>query len=166
MLQPKEIKIECQIGKEIKIPYNLWLNQQWCWISIHLNYAVASAKRSMTENQSGKEVFASARKLRPSKRTDGAFAEAKLHPAKKVRRRQSTISTKFNHSGTGSKLTGEFDPDFVFVDTKNWAAAPRTKREPAIFIPSNEIRSQFTAFMAEPAKETTEPLETAVQMAG
>lgn len=171
--QPKESKTEGQIGEEFfvyakkpmpRTDYGIG-DGKFAFESTSIAQVPQPKERSMIEGQIGEEVFAYARKSTPRKRSDEAFDEAKLYPAKKARRRQSTLPAKTNHYGTGCELRGEFDPDVVFVHTRKQAAAPRAKREPSTIIPSNNTGSQFAAVMAEPAKETTEPLERAAQMA-
>lgn len=172
--QPKENKTNGQIGEEVftyakksnSLPNYYLINNSGVEFQSTQNTQALQARGSKTKVQSDEEAFAYARKSTPRKRTHEPFAEDKPHPAKKARKRQSTLPTKSNHSGMGSELSGEFDPDVVFAHTRKRAAAPpRTKREPATFIPSSDTSSHFAAVMAEPAKETTDPLETAVQNA-
>lgn len=166
--QPLESKTKGQIGEEVFTYANLSKR--------HANYYLINnsgvefqsitqapqARGSKTEARSGEEVFAYARKSTPRKRTDEALATDKPQPAKKARKTRSTLPTKSNHSGTGSELIGEFDPDVVFVHTRKRADTPRTNREPAIVTPSYDTSSHFAAVMAEPAKRTTEAWETAL----
>ena len=171
MPQPKECKIEGQIGEEVFTyakksnphPNCYLINNSGVEFQSTQMMQAPQPRGSKTEAQSGEEVFAYARKFTP--RTDEAFATDKPHPAKNARKRRSTLPTKSNHSGTGGELSGEFDPDVVFVHTRKRAANPRTKRKPAISIPSSDTSSHFAAVMAEPVKETTgPPLETTEKM--
>lgn len=171
--QPKESKTNGQIGEDVFTyakksnphPSYYLINNSGVEFQSTQTTQTPQAKGSKTEVQSGEEVFAYARKSTPLKRTHEAVATDKPHPAKKARKRLSTLPTKSNHSGTGNELSGEFNPDIVFVHTRKRAVAPRTKREPATFIPSSDTSSHFVAVMAEPAKEATQPLETAAQIA-
>lgn len=169
--QPKENKTKGRIGEEVFTyakksnphpNYYLINNSGVEFQSTQMTQA-PQPRGSKAEAQSGEEVFAYARKFTP--RTDEAFATDKPHPAKNARKRRSTLPTKSNHSGTGGELSGESDPDVVFVHTRKRAANPRTKRKPAISIPSIDTGSHFAAAMAEPVKETTGPLETTEKMA-
>lgn len=171
--QPKESRTSGQIGEDVFTyakksnphPNPYLMNNSGVELQSTKNMQAPQARGSKTEVQSGEEVFAYARKSTRLKRTHEAVATDKQQPAKKARKRLSTLPTKSNYSGTSNELSGELDPDIVFVHTKKRAAAPRTKREPATFIPSSAAGSHFVAVMAEPAKEATQPLETAAQIA-
>ncbi|MCJ1345031.1 hypothetical protein MMC31_003236 [Peltigera leucophlebia] len=167
--QPMKSQTEGRMGDEISVYAKTW-DTGYGFGDVNVGFEstsitqVPQPKESVIQGQIGEEVFAYTRKTTPRKRTNKAFDEATPNPARKARRTQSNLPPKLNHYGTGNESSGDFDPRVVFVYTRKQPAAPRTKREPATIIPSI-TSSQSAAVMAEPAKETTEPLETAAQMA-
>lgn len=172
--QRKECKAEVQIGEEVfayaKKPTSRTdsgLGDEDVEFASIPIMQVPHPKKSKTDGQIGEEIFTYTRKSTPRKRTDKVFDdETTPRPARKARRTKSTLPAESNHygGGTSSEPSGELDPQVVFVYTRKQPAASRTKREPVTIIPSN-TSSHITAVMAEPNKETTEPLESAAQMA-
>lgn len=179
MFQPKECKSEGQIGEggfayaeseeffayaneSEPHPKHYLINKSGREFQSPQITKSPQPKESNTEAQSSEEIFAYGRKSTPRNKD-------KPNPAKKVGKNQSTRPSKSHHSGTGSELSGEFDSDVAFVHTRKRAANPRTKGQPAISIPASlplgDTSSQLAAVMAEPAKETTEPLEAAAHTA-
>ena len=169
--QPKESKIESQIGEEVFVfakkstsCTDYGLGDGNVGFESTPVTQVPLPKEDEIEGQIGEEVFAYAKKFATCKQTERLTDQAKPRPAKKAKRRQSTVAAELNLYEIGSESSRNTDPQVVFVHTRKQPAATRTKREPATIIPSN-TSSHFASVMAEPAKGTTESLKRATQMA-
>lgn len=172
--QRKESKREVQVGEEVfayakksSSSTDSGLGDEDVEFASTPDMRVPHPKKAKTDGQIGEEVFTYTRKYNPRKRTDKVFDdETTPRPARKARITKSTLPAESSHhgSGTSSEPSGEFDPQVVFVYTRKQPAASQTKREPVAIISSN-TSSHITAVIAEPIKETMEPLEIAAQMA-